>query len=262
MSNWFSDLNGTNTPFTKIPNDDVCRNGNLTSEEKNVLVAIGSYDPCFPSLSQIVKDTGLCRGKVNSVIKQLEAQKIITKKKGSKRQRKNNTYSIHDSSQWKLLPIEKKNRRKNKQPKKRPQKSILRTGVSSHHKPPITPSKNTNKGILTNNNKDQSTIDTSSAESFNSASPDNITDPSSNNNKSVHNTNQSPIDEFESFANTVTNTGANSEHSKDAFKQFAASSIKTKYSFSDIEEILVGDGICDYWPEGLHWYQEVFNGLR
>lgn len=157
MSNWFSSLT---SKFTKIPNQEVCWNGDLTPNEKAVLLALGGYNPIRPSDAQLAKNAGMSLNTLKETKKLLKQQNVVswitTKGKGC-------TYTILPSPQWSLLSRAQKNGKVGKKMSSKATTSATTQTANSTNPSPHTGSlirlpRNTKSISRYNNtNKDQST---------------------------------------------------------------------------------------------------------
>lgn len=93
-------------------NNSIIRNPDLTPNEKALLNVLLSYNPCFPSVKQLVKLTAMGKTAVHDTKEGLRCQNVIVWKKGNSKGH-NNLYRVLPEPQWKLIPIAQKRSRKN-----------------------------------------------------------------------------------------------------------------------------------------------------
>lgn len=160
--------------FTQISNN-VIRNPLLTPYEKVVLGVIQSFSPSFPSYSIIAKYSGMSVSKAKEVVKELVRQNVLVYIKGKSRVGKwNNEYSIKPSSEWRLAPLNTKNRKFDRKKSTPLNQMKPGDGIQS------TQSYN-NTNTYNNTNNNQSSINTyKELESYKDSNSNNI-----NTNKSI-----------------------------------------------------------------------------
>lgn len=248
MSSWFTTKENK---YTKIPNEEVCRNPNLTVEEKALILSIASRNPSYPSIDDLRHDTGLCRSMVNKWKKSLQKQNVIDWVSGHSNG-KSNLYTIRPSSEWRVLPIEQKKRKKSKStsstqsdpspqtepsprsaPTEEESKSIFkrrsvsnaatRTDSSPPCESPIIPINKINNDI-------NNTIDIR-VESSNDSTPDSI-----GRLNQVSNRNKYSIFEFKKYCEFL---GPNSQDCQYYLYQLIKSDENFRINFSEIAHIVI-----------------------
>ena len=216
--------------FTQIPNE-ICREKNLTPNEKAILIFIRSFNPSWPSYDDIKEGTGLSRKTVGILLKELKKQNIITWSSG--RTGLNNTYSMLPIDQWKLVPLNLKNK---KNGQKRPRK-----GISTRHQSttPIIASNNTNRIRL--------------EDSISSTSTRLLSSSSIAENETTENCSPS-FDELGALGlsqilnqveNIIQSLGAHKSDAEDAIFSLLNENRHIKIPFEKIEELLLSDN-CNF----------------